>query len=116
MLTKKPANYAEFTELPATWTRAVWDGDGGVANDADLYKWSGEADPPAIGTNVKIYMNDFGTGTVLTYFAEYGWLGIKVKLDKPPKWFTDQNNNTNPAAHFFGIDLAPRKSVVVKKK
>lgn len=105
----KSANYHEFTELPAAWTRPEWKGEK-VLNDADPYKWSGSGDPPAIGAKVHAYMNRLGNGTVVTYFAEYGWLGVKVKLDKPPAWFTKQNNNTNPAAHLFGVDLEPRKS------
>lgn len=113
MRTRKPAKYHEFTELPA-WTRPVWKGDG-VANDADPYKWSGtKNDPPAIGAKVTTY-NGYGTGTVLTYFAEYGWLGVKLALDNPPAWYVRQNNG-NPAAHFFGIDLEKRRSIVTKKQ
>jgi hypothetical protein len=108
----KEANYQEFSVLPENWTRAQWagqPGNGNVINDADPFKWSGKSDPPAIGAKVKLYMNDFGTGTVTSYFAEYGWLGILVKLDNPPAWYVKQNEGKVPkAAHFFGIDLEPR--------
>ncbi len=104
----KPANYREFTDLPA-WTQAVWrhDADGGnymVVNDADPFKWSGKEPPPAIGDRVHTRMNRLGWGTVLRYFVEYGWLGVLVALDAPPEWYTKQNKG-NPAAHIFGVDL-----------
>ena len=114
---ERKANYHEFTTLPK-WTRAVWDWEGDerkVVNDSDPYKWSGDNDPPAIGKRVKIYMNNFGTGTVVGYFAEYGWLGVLVKLSKPPAWWKQQTRDrgADPAktnGHFFGLDLEPRTS------
>jgi len=115
----KSANYSEFNTLPVDWTRAVWNGEGAgrkLANDAHPFKWSGENDPPAIGAKVTIYMNKFGTGTVTGYFVEYGWLGVLVKLDSPPKWYFEQNDGKIPlVAHFFGIDLEPRAPVVIEK-
>lgn len=108
MSEKKQANYKEFSELPA-WTRAVFDESGGKAlNDADPFKWSGDADPPAIGAKVKVYMNNLGTGTVTGYFVEYGWFGVLVKFDNPPAWWVKQNPK-QPPGHIFGIDLQPRK-------
>lgn len=102
----KAANYQEFDTLPA-WTRAKWSDDK-VTNDADPFKWSGTSiDPPAIGDKVKLYVNGLGTGTVTKYFVEFGWFGVKVKLDNPPEWYTKQNKG-NPEAHAFGIDLQPR--------
>lgn len=102
----KKANYSEFKELPA-WTRPAWK-NGKVANDGDPFKWSGVADPPAIGAKVKAYMNNLGKGTVVGYFVEYGWFGALVQLDKPPAWRTKQLDGKNPPAHLFGIDLEPR--------
>lgn len=101
----KPANYEEFNELPV-WTQAVWKNDK-VVNDADPFKWSGDKDPPAIGTVVKTYLNGLGTGTVLRYFVEYGWLGLIVAFENPPKWYVKQNNG-NPPGHIFGVDLKRR--------
>jgi hypothetical protein len=121
---KREANYHEFNELPAGWTVAQWGdrdeyGDGRVVNEADDYKWSGENAPPAIGAVVKIYMNDFKGGTVVGYFAEYGWLGVLIRPTKPPAWWVRQNKERaketgKPIAtcgHFFGIDLEPRKAL-----
>jgi hypothetical protein len=112
----RKANYSEFTTLP-TWTRPVWkkveDGDNELLNDADPFKWSGDKDPPAIGAKVHIYMNKLGKGTVVGYFVEYGWLGVLVKLSKPPVWWKKQNPD-NPNAHLFGLDLEPRNLCVVR--
>lgn len=108
----REAKYHEFTTLP-TWTKPIWEGpadDHDLVNESDPYKWSGDGPPPAIGAHVKIYMNKLGTGTVTSYFAEYGWLGCKVKLDKPPVWWKKQNPS-KPDAHLFGLDLFPRKPI-----
>jgi hypothetical protein len=112
---ERKANYHEFDKVP-TWTKPVWnntDGERLLVNDDDEYKWSGDKDPPAIGDHVHIYMNKFGTGTVVGYFAEYGWLGVLVKLDKPPAWWRKQNPG-DPNGHFFGLDLYPRKMKTAK--
>lgn len=104
-----PQNYHEFTALPV-WTAPQWAGKGAthrIVNDSDPYKWSGRNAPPAIGAHVKVFMNRLGTGTVVGYFAEYGWLGVLVKPDKPPKWWRQQNPNATEY-HTFGLDLEPR--------
>jgi hypothetical protein len=90
--------FTEFTELPE-FTVPQWHGDK-MLNEADPYKWSGDKAPPEIGTNVKIYLSNLGTGDVLGYFAEYGWLGVRVKLNNPPDWYPVNRN-----AHLFGVDL-----------
>jgi hypothetical protein len=41
---------------------------------------------PEIGAKVRITFNQLGTGTVESYFVEYGWLGVCVLLDKVPEW------------------------------
>jgi hypothetical protein len=115
----KEANYSEFKDLPANWSRAVWGpkpekGDAKLINDADPFKWSGDKDPPAIGEKVKVYMNGFGPGTVTSYFVEYGWLGVLVKFDKPPKWWVKQTKDSGKdpkttCGHCFGLDLQQRK-------
>jgi hypothetical protein len=99
-------NYHEFDALPA-WTQAIWSGEGKVENETDPYKWSGNNQPPAIGENVQFYVNGIGSGTVLRYFAEYGWLGVLVRLDNPPDWYRKQNGDK--PAHCFGVDTNPRK-------
>jgi hypothetical protein len=109
-MSSREANYHEFETVPV-WTKPIWDNTNGereLVNDADPYKWSGDKAPPAIGDHVKIYMNKLGAGTVVGYFAEYGWLGCLVKLDKPPVWWKKQNPDKPPAC-IFGLDLYPRK-------
>jgi hypothetical protein len=118
-MSSKPANYAEFFDLPTTWTRAQWGekhqgGDRNLLNDADPYKWSGSAEPPKIGARVTAHLNGLGKGKVLKYFCEYGWLGVLVQLDKNPKWRKDQLDG-NPPAHLFGLDLEPRPPIVLTK-
>lgn len=66
-------------------------------------KWSGAFPVPTIGQKVKVTMNSMGTGTVLDYFWEHGFLGVRVILDKPPKWFREQNNS--PVAMVFGTEI-----------
>jgi hypothetical protein len=105
-------SYQEFNVLPA-WTKPVWKGEE-VANDSDEFKWSGDKSPPELGAKVKTGMNNLGTGTVVKYFAEHGWLGVLVKLERPPKWYTEQNKG-NPPAHLFGIDLNPPRKINVKR-
>lgn len=104
------ANYHKFSTLPANVTKAIWSDDKShLVNTADPYKWSGGDTPvPAIGENVKLYVNSLGTGTVTGYFAEYGWLGFFVKLDNPPEWYVKQNGR-DKLCHVFGADLNPRK-------
>jgi hypothetical protein len=120
-LTMSEANYHEFLDLPA-YTAAQWseknkvNGERALLNPDDPYKWSGDKAPPAIGAKVRVYMNSFGNGTVIGYFAEYGWLGVLVKISKPPKWWVKQikERGLDPKAtpgHFFGIDLQSRKVV-----
>jgi len=109
----KEANYSEFFELPANWTRAIWatkDENGRqLQNDADPFKWSGRADPPKIGAKVTCYMNGIGAATVLKYFVEYGWLGVICEVKKNPAWRKKQGNGHNPPAHLFGLDLEKRE-------
>ena len=108
------ASYSEFFELPANWSRGQWgenaDGDRQLINDADPFKWSGEGQPPKLGASVTVYLNGMGTGRVLKYFAEHGWLGVLVQLDRNPAWRKSQMDG-NPPAHIFGRELEPRQLV-----
>lgn len=65
-------------ELPAYFTEeiGVW-----IDQDPKILRWSGKARPPAIGEKVQIDVNNLGTGTVVRYFAQEGWLGVLVQLD-----------------------------------
>jgi hypothetical protein len=69
-------------------------------------KWGATPDfpkPPAIGTRVFINFNQFGHGSVLAYFTEYGWIGAMVKLEVQPEWHKKQGNEPN--ALVFGIEI-----------
>jgi len=46
---------------------------------------------PKIGEPVVVTMNALGSGTVVAYFVECGYLGVHVKLSKPPEWWKKQN-------------------------
>ncbi len=54
------------------------------------YKWSGNY-TPEIGKPVGINFNELGTGKIGRFFLENGYIGIVVHLDKPPKWWMQQN-------------------------
>lgn len=70
-------------------------------------QWSGRRAIPVKGDRVRIYVNDLGCGTVTGHFTEEGYLGVIVKLDEPPKWWTKQNGADAPV-HAFGIEIEPR--------
>lgn len=57
---------------------------------SETCKWSGKESVPSIGQRVKVTMNGLGTGIVEAYFIEDVWLGVYVKLDNPPAWWTKQ--------------------------
>lgn len=63
-------------------------------------KWSGDKPIPAIGTMVAITMNKLGSGTVLDYFVEGGYLGVRVHLERQPEWHKKQNPNRTWAMVF----------------
>lgn len=46
---------------------------------------------PAIGARVKINFNKLGTGTVVAYFTEHGFIGVEVALEDQPCWHRKQN-------------------------
>jgi hypothetical protein len=78
-------------------------------------KWSGRNDIPNIGDMVTINMNGLGSGVVQGYFIEgsgEGFLGVYVKLDNPPKWWTAQQakyktlfGRKDGCAMVFGAEL-----------
>lgn len=61
---------------------------------ADKIRWSGAAmgyeTPPNIGARVHIGDNALGCGVVKGYFIEDNWLGLYVKLERPPEWFAQR--------------------------
>ncbi len=85
-------------ELPR-WSRpTIWKGQHPC----------GFATPPGIGARVEVKINDFGTGSVIGYFTEYGYLGVKVQLDKIPDWFARQSPGRN-FVFVFGAEILPEK-------
>lgn len=67
-------------------------------------KWSGKDRVPAIGEQIGINFNHLGTGVVLDYLIEHGWLGVRVHLDRPPDWFRKQNPHRSWAI-VFGTEI-----------
>jgi hypothetical protein len=63
--------------------------------------WSAEFPVPSIGTKVKIKFGGLDTGEVVSYFTEGGYVGVQVKLDKPPDWHQKQNKGKE----FEGMSL-----------
>jgi hypothetical protein len=76
-----------------------------------LAGWSSKNPVPKIGDHVEIHMNGFGGGTVLDYFVECNWLGVRVLIDKCPAWFAKQHPDRNWAM-VFGVDLDARTPAV----
>lgn len=76
-------------------------------SDLNLLKWSGTSAMPAIGQSVAINFNGLGTGTVVSYFWEHGYIGVAVKLDKAPAWHVKQSKGSKYAGHalVFGSEL-----------
>lgn len=68
--------------------------------------WSGSDEPPARGARVEVSVNSLGTGEVVGYFVEGGYLGVMVRFDEAtrPEWHRRQNPNNDPA-RVFGAEL-----------
>ena len=67
-------------------------------------RWSGKGAVPAIGASVHVGLNNIGPGTVESYFAEEGWLGVMVSLKNPPEWYIRQNG-ADAHAHIYGSEM-----------
>ncbi len=71
----------------------------------DLPHWSGKhTRVPAVGERVK---SRLGPGIVQAYFVEAGFLGVELRLTKPPKWFVEQNKLLGKikTAELFGAEI-----------
>ena len=64
-----------------------------TTDDGATVRWASPLYPPAVGTEVAIIMNRLGKGKVISYFREFGWLGVTVQLDEPPAWHRKQRPN-----------------------
>ena len=77
-------------------------------------KWSNteEGWVPKVGERIEVTMNGLGFGTVVGYFISSSgpniYLGVAVKLENPPKWFTDQikrNKYEDSLARVYGAEV-----------
>jgi hypothetical protein len=70
-------------------------------------RWSGDLEPPAIGTRVHKLLNNLGAGEVCGYFVEHGWMGILVYLDEKtrPAWHVKQCGTGSTPVHVFGVEF-----------
>ena len=66
--------------------------------------WTASFELPAIGSRVHVSMNGFGLATVQAYFHAEGYLGVIVKPDVLPAWFSKQQPGVT-LGHFFGREL-----------
>lgn len=66
-------------------------------------KWSAEFPIPKIGDRVIATINRLGPATVLDYFWESGYQGIRVELHSRPEWHQKQCPN-DPTAMIFGAE------------
>lgn len=94
--------------------RAGGDGMPLPAINETLPRWSGKAAfkmPPRVGERINVTMNCLGPAVVLGYFTEGGFLGLRVKLESPPAWWTKQNADRIAKGEIesavFGIEIAP---------
>lgn len=94
-------------EIPQ-WSFGIRE-DGMVKRSAnpDVVTWSNDKFPPVIGTKVTINFNGLGSGIVVAYFFEHGYLGIEVKLDQQPDWHIKQNGKGKHAL-VFGAEIRER--------
>jgi hypothetical protein len=95
--------YEKHDALPA-YEPAQWNGDTLLNRDAPV-KWGGKDAPPAVGSKIKVTMNNLGPATVKGYFVEEGWLGLLVDFHAPPEWWVKQNGYSKPLGHIFGPEF-----------
>lgn len=88
---------------PPDYVVAQWR-DGRLLNGSAPVKWDGADAPPELGARVMVTMNNMGPATVMGYFVKHGWLGIVVRLQKPPAWWLSQNPR-RPLCHVFGPEF-----------
>lgn len=60
---------------------------------------------PQIGARVRVTFNGLGTGTVVAYFREAGYIGVEVRPDKRPDWHIRQNGDRHPHYLVFGAEI-----------
>jgi hypothetical protein len=95
--------YAKLDMIPR-YAQYDEEASKGVAPDGKLW-WSHESPPPAIGSRIRVRINNLGPATVTGYFRQDGFLGVLCRLEDPPEWHRKQNNN-DPTGHVFGAEIA----------
>lgn len=108
------SNYKTYDSLPEGWVKYQPSGDVKPADIPVEPKWSGDEEPPAIGTKIRISMNGIGPAIVRGYFVECGWLGLLTEVLSPPDWWVRQNvkpGQPAPLGHVFGVEFKPWKEV-----
>lgn len=76
------------------------------------FKWSGAAEPPALGEIVQPRLPEFGPGPVLGYADDHGYLAIRYLPSSAPDWYVRQENGLKPAC-VYGGDLNPTATAEV---
>jgi hypothetical protein len=98
--------FLKMDTLPA-WKQGVLNEQGLMPRDPEgVPVWSGKMPPPAIGERVNVRINSLGAATVVGYFTEGGYLGLRVQHDNPPAWYLKQNGGNVPGC-VFGIEIGP---------
>jgi hypothetical protein len=95
-------DFVELDTIPETYETPLYDMATGLVVNKDALKWSNGKPPPAIGQKVYVRFNAMKTGTVIGYFIEGNYLGLRVKLDNEPEWRKKQYLAGRPAL-VFGI-------------
>lgn len=96
----------QMLETLPEWTATQWDAAGLTLLNGDGHNlWSGEGEPPAIGTRVRVPSNNLGEGAVVGYFIAGRFLGVRVVFDDPPSWYVEKSGAAYPG-HCFGAEIA----------
>lgn len=107
-LTKSPAYKLPGEPVIAGWSKVDYDGEISnvqVASIAgNLARWTG-AWLPRLNDRVRVTFNGFGTGTVMGFFCEAGWMGVYVECDKRPDWHIKRNGKAHPWPMCFGAEV-----------
>ena len=90
-------------ELPPEYVHHGPVGEGEGPKDGDVW-WCGVNPPPVIGDRVKVRINEFGEGEVVSYFHEHGFLGVEVRVDHQPRWHRLKHGHC-PYVLVFAIEL-----------
>jgi len=68
--------------------------------------WSGDKEPPAIDSEVRIKINGIGMAKVVEYAVMEGWLGVMALPLDPPAWLLKQSGNKIAPSIVFGCEIS----------